>query len=87
MTSLMDAKRAAELLSVPPSWLLSQARKGVVPHVRLGRYVRFRESDVEDLIAAGAAGSLTGSRPYFVLTTKRDRAGATAGPMTPGGKT
>jgi excisionase family DNA binding protein len=87
MTSLMDAKRAAELLSVPPSWLLSQARKGAVPHVRLGRYVRFRESDVEELIAAGAAGSLTGSRPYFVPTTKRDRAGATAGPMTPGGKT
>jgi excisionase family DNA binding protein len=58
MTALMDAGRAAELLSVPPSWLLAQARKGAIPHVRLGRYVRFRESDVEELIAAGATGSL-----------------------------
>jgi excisionase family DNA binding protein len=82
----MDAGRAAELLSVPPSWLLAQARKGAVPHVRLGRYVRFREADIEELIAAGATGSLDLGRPYRLPTTKRDRAGATAGPMTPGGK-
>jgi hypothetical protein len=29
---LVDANRAAELMQVPPSWLLSQARAGQVPH-------------------------------------------------------
>jgi excisionase family DNA binding protein len=84
--SLLDADRAAELLSVPSSWLLLQARRGTVPHVRLGRYVRFRESDIEDLIAAGVTGAVRVGRLYDVPTTKRDRAGATAGPMTPGDK-
>ena len=38
---LLDAKGAAELLNVPPSWILAEARAGRIPHVRLGRYVRF----------------------------------------------
>ena len=43
---LLDARAAAELLSVPASWMLAQARAGKVPHVRLGRYVRFDEADL-----------------------------------------
>lgn len=47
MTSpLLTAVQAAELLSVPPSWLMAQARARKVPHVRLGRYVRFREDEL-----------------------------------------
>jgi excisionase family DNA binding protein len=38
---LLDADAAAELLAVPASWLLAQARRDAIPHVRLGRYVRF----------------------------------------------
>ena len=38
---LLDAKQAAELLNVPPSWILAEARANRIPHVRLGRYVRF----------------------------------------------
>jgi excisionase family DNA binding protein len=76
---LMDAGQAAKLLGVPKSWLLAQARAGKAPHVRLGRYVRFQHSDIAALIASGAAGRLR-SNTY----KKRDRAGATAGPMTPG---
>ena len=45
-TPLMDAKPASQLLDVPPSWLLAQARARAVPHHRLGHYVRF---DVEHL--------------------------------------
>jgi hypothetical protein len=37
--------------SIPASWFLEQARKETVPHVRLGKYVRFRATDV---IASGA---------------------------------
>lgn len=41
VTSLLDAKGAAELLNVPASWMLAEARAGRVPHIKLGRYVRF----------------------------------------------
>jgi hypothetical protein len=46
MDKLLDAKSAGELLGVPPSWLLSQARVNKVPHVRLGKYVRFDRDDL-----------------------------------------
>jgi excisionase family DNA binding protein len=44
---LVDAEAAAELLGVPASWLLAQARRDAVPHVRLGRYVRFDPDALE----------------------------------------
>lgn len=46
MNALLDAAAASKLLAVPKSWLLAEARADRVPHVRLGRYVRF---DVEEL--------------------------------------
>jgi len=44
---LVTAKEAAELLGVPDTWLLSQARAKRIPHHKLGHYVRF---DLEQLI-------------------------------------
>jgi excisionase family DNA binding protein len=38
---LLDARGAAALLNVPASWVLAEARADRIPHVRLGRYVRF----------------------------------------------
>ena len=46
-TPLVDAREAAKLLGVPPTWLLAQARQQRVPHHRLGHYVRF---DLDELI-------------------------------------
>ena len=43
---LVDAAAIAELLSVPKSWVLEQARQDHVPHRRLGRYVRFDPDEV-----------------------------------------
>jgi excisionase family DNA binding protein len=43
---LLDATGAAELLSVPKSWVLAEARADRIPHVRLGRYVRFDASEL-----------------------------------------
>jgi excisionase family DNA binding protein len=45
--SLLDADQAGELLNVPPSWVLSEARANRIPHHRLGRYVRFRHDELE----------------------------------------
>lgn len=41
LPSLVDAGTAAALLGVPASWVLSEARANRIPHVRLGKYVRF----------------------------------------------
>ncbi len=45
---LLDAKGAAELLNVPPSWVLAEARADRIPHVRLGRYVRFDADELRE---------------------------------------
>lgn len=45
-TTLLDAKQAGELLNVPASWLLAEARKDRVPHNRLGKYVRFDRDEL-----------------------------------------
>jgi len=44
---LLDAKAIAERLGVPESWVRESARSGAIPHVKLGRYVRFDQADVE----------------------------------------
>jgi len=43
---LLDAEQAGQLLNVPASWMLAQARAGRVPHVRLGHYVRFDRDEL-----------------------------------------
>lgn len=44
--ALIDAERAARLLGVPKTWVLAEARAGRIPHVRLGRYVRFEPPEL-----------------------------------------
>lgn len=44
---LIDAEEAAKMLAVSPQWVLAQARAGRIPHVRLGRYVRFEREQLE----------------------------------------
>jgi excisionase family DNA binding protein len=44
---LIDAAAAGELLGVPKSWVLAQARADRIPHLRLGRYVRFSPAQLE----------------------------------------
>lgn len=48
MPSLIDAEAASQRLGVPKSWVAAEARANRIPHVRLGKYVRF---DVEALDA------------------------------------
>ena len=46
--ALIDAKAASQMLGVPPTWLLAQAREGRIPHHRLGHYVRFNPDDLKE---------------------------------------
>lgn len=45
---LLDAGQAATLLNIPESWIRAEARADRIPHLQLGRYVRF---DREELLA------------------------------------
>jgi excisionase family DNA binding protein len=44
---LVDAAAVAEHLGVPLSWVRESTRSGAIPHLRLGRYVRYRLADVD----------------------------------------
>ena len=48
---LLDAGEVAERLGLPESWVLDRARKGKIPKVPLGHYVRFRPSSIDRWIA------------------------------------
>lgn len=47
MDRLLTAEEIAERLGMKTQRVWAQARAGRIPHVRLGRYCRFRESAVE----------------------------------------
>jgi excisionase family DNA binding protein len=47
MTRLLTADEVAERLGVTKDWVWAQARAGRIPHVRLGRYRRFREEAID----------------------------------------
>ena len=63
MDRLLTADELAELLGMKTEWVWAQARAGRIPHVRLGRYRRFRESAVEawlqELETGGSGRSAT----------------------------
>ncbi len=61
---LVDAKAAGVLLGVPATWLLAEARRDRVPHVRLGRYVRFDPVSLADWSARRERGAV-GQRLNF----------------------
>jgi hypothetical protein len=53
---LLDATAAGALLGVPESWMLAEARADRIPHVRLGRYVRFDANELAHWWRARARG-------------------------------
>lgn len=65
--ALLTADEVANLLRVTRGWVYAETRARRIPHVRLGRYVRYRRSAVEawvdDLEAASTGRSVrTGAR-------------------------
>ena len=47
MEKLLDAKEMSEAYRLPVSWIYSKAQAGMLPHYRIGKYVRFRSSEIE----------------------------------------
>lgn len=65
---LLTAEEVAALLRVTPAWVYSETRRHRIPHIRLGRYVRYRRDaliawmdQLEDQPSTDSAGR--SSRP------------------------
>jgi hypothetical protein len=43
---LLDADQAAAQMNVSARWLEDSARAGIIPHVKLGKFNRFRVSEI-----------------------------------------
>ncbi len=54
--TLLSAEAAAKFFDVPKSWVSEAARRGEIPSVRLGHYVRFRIEDLHAFIERNAQG-------------------------------
>ena len=55
---VLTAGEAAALLRVTKGWLYAETRAGRIPHLRLGRYVRYRRSAIERCLDGLEEGSL-----------------------------
>jgi len=49
---LLTADEVADFLCVSKAWVYDQTRRNRMPHVRLGRYVRYRRGAIDGWIAA-----------------------------------
>ena len=48
---LLTATEVADFLAVKESWVREATRDGRLPHLRLGRYRRYRLADIEHWLA------------------------------------
>jgi excisionase family DNA binding protein len=53
---LLTATEVAELLAVTERWVREHTRSGLIPHISLGRYVRYRPAAVLAWIARQEEG-------------------------------
>jgi predicted DNA-binding transcriptional regulator AlpA len=61
---LIDAAAVAAMLGVPETWVREHTRQRCpaeqrIPHVRLGKYVRFRDEEILAWIASGCRATST----------------------------
>jgi len=50
MDKLLTPQEIAEVLGVQPSTIYQWTHQGYIPHVKIGKFVRFKEKDVEEWI-------------------------------------
>jgi excisionase family DNA binding protein len=64
MADLLSADDVAGMLGIGKDWVYAEVRANRIPHVKLGRYVRFRAESIEEWIAGLERATMNG-------TTKR----------------
>ena len=52
----VTAKELAEILNIPVTWIYQRTRLGsdIIPHVRMGKYVRFKVDEVVNFFKSEA---------------------------------
>lgn len=55
-TKLLRVAEAASILDLSDYQVLAYAREGILPHVRLGRQIRFSPAALDEFIATGGRG-------------------------------
>ena len=50
---VLSYAEAAARLGVTETWLRNKVRRKAVPHVKYGRYIKFTEDDLAEIIASG----------------------------------
>lgn len=53
---LLTAQEVAEILAVKVSWVREATRAGHLPHIALGRYRRYRHSEIEGFLETQRRG-------------------------------
>ena len=61
---LLTADEVSTLLSVPVGWVRAETRAGRMPHVQLGRYRRYRETDLRAWLESLTEGGTPGWRKH-----------------------
>jgi len=56
---LLTADEVAAMLRMKRAWVYAETRRGALPHVRLGRYVRYRRSAVTAWVEGLEQGTRT----------------------------
>jgi excisionase family DNA binding protein len=58
MGQLLEAKDVAEMLGMTPDWVYAEVRAGRIPHLKLGRYVRFRPESIDAWLLESERGKI-----------------------------
>lgn len=53
---LLTADEVAAFMRVTRSWVYAETRRNALPHLRLGRYVRYRRSAIEQWLEGAERG-------------------------------
>jgi excisionase family DNA binding protein len=57
---LLEAAEVAELLGVKVSWVRQETRANRLPHIRLGRWRRYRRESIEAWLEENEVGQFNG---------------------------
>lgn len=71
---ILDADGMEKETGIPATWFLEQARKGTVPHLRAGKYVRFRVAEtISALQSSGRHSDGKSAPPAIRLAASRSK--------------
>jgi excisionase family DNA binding protein len=59
---LLTIDEVAALLQVPKSWIYERTRHGTIPHLKLGKYLRFPTAELHEWMARHEKGNAQARR-------------------------